>query len=527
MTAGASFPGFQPVTCFDRMGKRAIIIAVLIVLASVTSADATCSGSGLAWSCTAGTTVAQVQTTVNGATDGAVISFAPGSYSWGTTIELSNGKGVTLQGAGAGSSIVTVTGGPIIAMNGTLNGNNTRLYRITGFTFQNAPADLILWFYGPGTLNKIRVDHNTFRNFDSDAIAIFFGEVSTDAKFFGVIDHNTFTGSVNFMSMKILGAGDPSNYASSVRGTGNNIFVEDNVYDFASNTSGSLGSGCIDAWNSSAVVFRYNSVRNCLVTSHGVVHSGGTVNFELYRNTLRSDSGSVAPDGYRLFHHQGSGELFVFQNNFTAVGTLNSSANAVTHYRSATPQTAGYSATLGRCDGTRPIDGNFSPSGTYAGYPCWNQPGRAPHGGAPIYGLLSPMYSWQNVNTSGGAKVPLTIENPWGATNPSVATHVAANRDYYDAVSASEQSSSTSPFNGTIGMGFGTLANRPAICTTNPLESGGGVAYYATDVGSQGTLYRCSSLNTWTVHYVPYAYPHPLTVGGQTPPNSPSGLIVQ
>ena len=34
-----------------------------------------------------------------------------------------------------------------------------------------------------------------------------------------------------------------------------------------------------------------------------------------------------------------------------------------------------------------------------------------------------------------------------------------------------------------------------------------------TDQGAQGTLYRCSGTNTWTVHYTPYAYPHPLVIG--------------
>jgi hypothetical protein len=46
------------------------------------NANAACSGSGLSWSCTAGSTVSQVQTAMNSASDGAVITFAAGSYSW-------------------------------------------------------------------------------------------------------------------------------------------------------------------------------------------------------------------------------------------------------------------------------------------------------------------------------------------------------------------------------------------------------------------------------------------------------------
>ena len=48
-------------------------------------------------------------------------------------------------------------------------------------------------------------------------------------------------------------------------------------------------------------------------------------------------------------------------------------------------------------------------------------------------------------------------------TNPSIYDHIKPNRDYYDAVSNQQQTSPSSPFNGTSGMGFGTLANRGSL----------------------------------------------------------------
>lgn len=101
----------------------------------------------------------------------------------------------------------------------------------------------------------------------------------------------------------------------------------------------------------------------------------------------------------------------------------------------------------------------------------------------------------------------ITIENQWNAMQPGVGDHIKPECDYYDAVSNSAQTSRTSPFNGASGVGFGTLANRPSICTTNASEQGGGVGYWATDTS---TLYRCASANTWVLHYQPYVYPHPL-----------------
>ena len=99
------------------------------------------------------------------------------------------------------------------------------------------------------------------------------------------------------------------------------------------------------------------------------------------------------------------------------------------------------------------------------------------------------------------------------------------NRDFFAEVSQSAQTSPTSPFNGTVGTGFGTLANRPTTCTQH-------VGYWATDQGNwnqsghggQGQLYVCSATNTWTLYYTPYTYPHPLT-GTQDPPAPPSNLV--
>ena len=100
---------------------------------------------------------------------------------------------------------------------------------------------------------------------------------------------------------------------------------------------------------------------------------------------------------------------------------------------------------------------------------------------------------------------------------------IIANRDFYYEVSQSAQSSTTLPFNGTSGTGFGTYANIPSTCTT-------GVGYWATDQGSwnasgsggQGELFICASTNTWTLYYTPYTYPHPLIVG-----SAQSGTSIQ
>jgi len=185
------------------------------------------------------------------------------------------------------------------------------------------------------------------------------------------------------------------------------------------------------------------------------------------------------------------------------------------------------------CDGTYTdafgdggVDGNRDPIETYQGYPCWHQPGR------DFAGNLRPMYVWNNVWSDTLEMVSMVMEDHTELSPDYVQEHEQANRDYFNAVSASAQTSPTSPFDGISGMGFGTLANQPTTCSTNPLplagaafttegEIGGGVGYFATDDGAQGTLYRCSATDTWTVHYVPYVYPHPLVSGAAPPPPPP------
>jgi hypothetical protein len=141
---------------------------------------------------------------------------------------------------------------------------------------------------------------------------------------------------------------------------------------------------------------------------------------------------------------------------------------------------------------------------------------------------------WNNYFSDTLARVPYTVSDVFtGPPYPS--THIVADRDYYNSVSKDAQTSADNcgaacaPFNGTTGMGFGTLLKRPTTCTTGPEapDAGhGGVGYWATDQGEwdssngatpDGKLYRCTATNTWAVHYTPYTYPHPLQ-GALTPP---------
>ena len=497
-----------------------ILAMVLLLLACwVSAADASCSGSGVTWSCTAGTTAAQVSSTLGSASDGATLTFASGSYSWTSDINFFMTKGATLLCASSGAC--TVTGSGTLGMNGTCSGTSTKLYRISGFVFSGGGTRV--WFNAysspPCTLTGIRIDHNTFSGQVADSRIVMFGDNSNNAYFYGVIDNNTLTNSSSVILAEFFSSNGATAPAGT-RGTANNMFFENNTMTITTQTN--AGAGCIDSTGSPGIVWRFNTTTNCLLTAHGTTHGGGVVNYEVYKNTftVNSNAASGFHDCYRCFHHQGSGETIFFDNVFTAFSGKSGNAIEMTHYRSGPPGQLGYNSALGQCDGTASRDGNRSPVATYRGYPCWRQPGR------DVNGSLQPLYIWKNRWSDSGAKIDMEFQDV-GSPNYFF-QHFVENRDYYNAVSATSQTSPASPFNGTTGMGFGTLANRPTTCVTNLLEPGGGVGYFASDQGPAGVLYRCSATNTWNVHYIPYTYPHPLRTGApSSPPSAPSNLIVQ
>jgi hypothetical protein len=148
---------------------------------------------------------------------------------------------------------------------------------------------------------------------------------------------------------------------------------------------------------------------------------------------------------------------------------------------------------------------------------CLDQPSRI--GGSLFSG---PLGSVTPTNASGGW-INQTLDPVYEAADTndqgfpgfggvsSNTQRIIANRDYYDEVSQSAQTSPTSPFNGTVGTGYGILANRPSTCTP-------AVGYWATDQGNwnnsgsggQGQLFVCTATNTWTLSYTPFIYPHTL-----------------
>lgn len=482
---------------------RFLALALALISGPVWAA---CTGSGLAWNCTAGSSISQINSAISGSADGATITVANGSYSWSGNLSFSTTKATTIKCATVGGCTVSMSG-PL--WHWTNFGTSTKLKRISGFVFNNV-GQYFIWLYGvnsnPAVLTQLRIDNNTFNVNSSTTDVIALGEVSgANNTFYGVIDNNVFrtnTGNSRYLVMYYQRTGT---WPASRLGTAENLFIENNRFIDQCNVD--IGRAALDTDGGPHTwVVRYNSFTNARIEHHGYYWSfPGPASSEVYGNTFSWTCGNTS--GNDSIKHQGSGEWIVFDNTVTTSGGKGS-GHKLQNYRSF------YDGEPNKCDATRAEDGNRSPTTTYRGYPCNRQPGRN------AAAELSPHYYWNN---RWGDNTALVMGLSCPGTTNYCPSHIQANRDYYQG-GVVPQTSPSSPFSGTSGIGFGTLANRPAACTPTPepLDAGyGGVGYFATDTN---TLYRCSTANTWAVHYKPFTYPHPLTASSSPTPNPPTDV---
>lgn len=410
------------------MIPRTARFAGLIWMLWAIPAHAACSGSGLAFTCLSGSTSADVNSAISAAADGAVITFATGSYTLTSWSKFSNAKGATLICAAVGGCTINYTNNQVFGGD-VFCGVNTHFYRVSGFVFDGGGQGAsygAIWIDDangctPTLLSQVRIDHNIFQNMNGGAVGVFIGDGGSQGRWYGVMDHNTFTNAVQMTPILAMG-NSPSSALANALGTANNWFMEDNTLNFTSLPNASSG-GCTDGWGGIGFVVRHNTSLNCLWAAHGATHAGGPVNYEFYNNNIQMNAAAVGAgvgDCYRCYHHQGSGTSIFFNNTFTPASGQghNGYAISMSNYRA---YAVGPSIDGGKpaCDGTvttifsdGKTDGNRSPTSSNYGYPCWHQPGR------DFNGILRPMYAWGNAWGDGFGQINLVVENFGGNPPP-------------------------------------------------------------------------------------------------------------
>ena len=473
---------------------------------------AACGGSGANLT-SSSASVADIQACITAAATGATITVPSGTFTWSSALSVS--KGVKLIGAGTGNTNITCSGSCIYSDQGA--GTNVR---VSGFTFKNTSTGVdFIVMNGTGW----RVDHNSFiASGNNEAVTARSNVLGVHPS--GLVDNNQ----INDAGVLTLGtyamlsenAMQSTLWAQNpdIGGGNSAVYIEDNT--FTKTTNGLTNAP--DADYGGRYVFRYNTVitqpghdNAFYMEAHSSQEQGnrGTQRWEIYGNIINNQSSAV----YFPFRLRGGTGLALYNS---IIGNWTNDAIALDNVRSYA--SAGLGG--GMCNGSSAWDGNQDSTG----WPCRDQIGRGYDSSfwnyaspAPYLQVSMPVYGALNRSET-NTELPFTVINSSGNA-------IKANRDFYGY---------TASFNGTSGMGVGTLANRPATCTKE-------VGYWATDqsttnltgmVGAKpstpllGTLYKCTANNTWTAYYTPYTYPHPLQGGviipTPTPPAAPTNLRI-
>lgn len=262
-----------------------IIIPVFILL------------SGTAWAAThtaASCSMSDVQAAINKAVTGDTVIIPAGECTWGESkTYLTVNKAITLQGAGQGQTIITLSdtaGAWTSAVIRISAAATVKSMTINGSNVRHAAA------FSTGTVNDWRI---TDIDFNGGTTSAYFVYVS---KVYGLIDNNDVTSASG--STELIFARGPTDSWQTPHSIGgaDNVFIEDNTFN---------GRGAVCDINSNGrAVLRYNTITGPMkIDGHGMASNTpprGVRHMEIYNNVWTRRNGfwramEIRGGGGRIF----------------------------------------------------------------------------------------------------------------------------------------------------------------------------------------------------------------------------------
>ncbi|HEY3755767.1 MAG TPA: hypothetical protein VGL42_06420 [Opitutaceae bacterium] len=446
---------------------------------------------------------ADVAAAIAAAGAGNLVELPAGTFTWGAagTITYIN-KAIVLSGAGTGGDGTTIQLAPDGPSETTGTIELFAACTVENLSIVGATGASVCAFSANSTASNWQITNVTYVQSDSNFTAYFCASNSS----YGLIDNCTITSLIGNNEL-IFGRGPGNSWqAPDSSGTANAVFIEDCTFN---------GPGYVcDANANARFVVRFCTINGAMkVDGHGLASNSparGVRQMEVYDNTWTTSTA----DSPAIEIRGGTGYIFGNQ-------TINQTAASSWLYLDE------YGAL-----GTWPNFG--SAYQTPASYPVADQIGI---GEDPKAAHSDPIYVWGNLAAASAGAGAATVD--WAlAWKPIPAAAVTANggvtftmgpsspciihqnQDYFKQNVGETFDGSGSDGNG---VGSGTLAQMNAL---TPAVTG--VGFWVTDQGNwnqraggmSGTLYVWNG-SSWTQHYTPYTYPHPLRS-----PNGPGNLRI-